>query len=144
MVRARAICLLGMLSRTKCYRCVCSYAARVCGCVFVCACLRACVVFPINRYFVFVFFVASTRRPNHRTVAFFFFLIATTEYDKHQVFVRVAAAAVGVVVFVVVVVVYTSWFKLLNDGNYLPHECRIIEFHIFCIILTDMNSSVRG
>ena len=35
----------------------------------------------------------------------------------------------------------TRWFKL-NDGNSLPHECRLLyllECHIFSITLTAMN-----
>ena len=38
-----------------------------------------------------------------------------------------------------------SWFEL-NDGNYLPRECRfrhLFECHIFGIILTAMNSRRR-
>ena len=39
----------------------------------------------------------------------------------------------------------TSWFTL-NDGNYLPHECRLhylLECHVFGIMLTAVNSG-RG
>ena len=37
---------------------------------------------------------------------------------------------------------HTGWFKL-NDGNYLPYECGLhylLEWHIFSIMLTAMNS----